>query len=86
MEKNIGFTDKVETRQDFIKFLNDLLIDFQVNKDKWGNKDLESFLEALSRYTEDIDGFYSNTTQKINADKASWKIFADMFMGAKLYE
>jgi hypothetical protein len=51
-----------------------------------GNLDLESFLEALYRYAEDIDAFYVNTKQDIDADKASWKVIAEMFMGARIIE
>ena len=86
METNIESTNKIKTRQDFISFLNELLADYKTNKDEWENKDLESFLEALSRYGEDIEGFYSATNQPVDADNASWKVFADMFMGARIYE
>ncbi len=67
-------------------FLNELLSDLQTNKNAWENRDLESFLEALSRYAEGIDGLYVNTNQNVDADKASWKVIADMFMGARIYE
>jgi hypothetical protein len=86
MDTSIKSTEKIKTRQDFVIFLNELLADFQTNKNNWENKDLGSFLEALSRYAEDIDGFYINTGQDVDADKASWKVIADMFMGARIYE
>ena len=86
MDTSIKSTEKIKTRQDFVIFLNELLTDLQTNKNDWENKDLERFLEALSRYAEDIDGFYVNTNQNIDADKASWKVVADMFMGARIYE
>ena len=86
METSIKSTEKIRTRQDFIIFLNELLADFQTNKNNWENQDLESFLEALSRYAEGRDGFYANTNQDVDADKASWKVIADMFMGARIIE
>ncbi len=86
MNTNIESTNTIQTRQDFVEFLNELLEDYQTNKAAWENKDLESFLEAMSRYADGIDGFYKNTNQNIDADSASWKVFADMFMGARIYE
>ena len=86
MDTSIKSTDKIKTRKDFVIFLNELLSDLHTNKDHWENRDLESFLEALSRYAEDINGFYLNTNQDVDPDKASWKVMADMFMGARIYE
>lgn len=40
----------------------------------------------MSSYTEDIQGYYNNMNQNVNADKASWEVFADIFKGAKMYE
>ena len=86
MDTSIESTAKIKTRQDFVIFLDQLLTDLKTNKSHWENRDLESFLEALSRYTEDIDGFYLNTKQNVDADEASWKVLADIFMGARIYE
>ncbi|MEJ0101616.1 MAG: hypothetical protein WDO19_03210 [Bacteroidota bacterium] len=73
-------------RQSFIKFLEQFHQDFLSNKENWENNTLESFLEALTHYAKDIQGFYDNTNQTIKADTASWKVFADMLQGAKVYE
>ncbi|WP_439952032.1 DUF7660 family protein [Flavobacterium psychrotrophum] len=43
-------------------------------------------MEALSTYANDIQGYYDNTNQNINADQPSWKTFSDIFRGAKIYE
>ena len=77
-----GITD----RQTFIRFLEVFQQDLIDNRQSWENKTLEDFLEALTRYTQDIQGFYNNTKQDINADKASWQVFADLLQGAKVYE
>ncbi|WP_431217459.1 DUF7660 family protein [Puia sp. P3] len=44
------------------------------------------FLEAMVRYTEDIQEYYDNTNQEVDADIPSWKVFADIFLGARIYE
>jgi hypothetical protein len=80
---SINVNDKVS----FIEFLNLFRKDLKLNKDKWANVQLDDFLEAMERYTEDIQGYYDNTGQlEENADEASWKQFADILQGARIYE
>lgn len=77
---------KVTDRKSFIKFIDLLRKDFVDNPESWENKKLENFLEALSSYADDIQGYYDNTNQNVNADKPNWQTFADIFKGATLYE
>jgi hypothetical protein len=77
---------KVTDRQAFIKFLHLLREDFLNNKSDWENYDMDSFLEALSAYAKDLQGYYNNSEQKIDADVPSWQAFADILLGAKIYE
>jgi len=56
------------------------------NPENWENKTLPDFLGALSAYTEDIQGYYDNMKQNINADKADWSTFTHIFKGARIYE
>jgi len=77
---------EVKDRRDFVKFIILLHKDYLENFDSWENKTLPDFLEALSAYAEDIQGYYDNANQKINADKADWSTFADILKGAKIYE
>jgi hypothetical protein len=76
---------KVTDRQTFTKFLYLLRKDFLDNPESWENKTLPDFLEALSAYPEDIQGYYDNTKLDISADKPYWSTFADIFKGAKIY-
>ncbi len=77
---------KVTDRQTFINFIDLLRQDFIDNPESWENKKLEDFLEALSRYADDIQGYYNNMKQDINADEPNWQTFSDIFKGATLYE
>lgn len=52
----------------------------------WDNSDLGAFLEALSGWIEDCDGYYANTGSKLNADSPSWQLFADALQAAKIYQ
>ncbi|CCB90253.1 DUF7660 family protein [Simkania negevensis] len=76
---------KIRTKQDFISFLKDLRKDYIENCSTWENKDIESFLEAMAAWLEDMDGFYANQGLPV-PEKPDWRVFADIFMGAKLYE
>lgn len=77
---------KVIDRQTFMEFLEMLRKDFLDTPESWENKTLPDFLEALTSYTEDIQSYYNNMKQDINADKPNWQTFADLFKGATIYE
>lgn len=74
------------TKQEFIHFIENLKTDFIENKEQWENKTIEDYLEAMSRYVEDIDGYYENTNQDIDLEKIDWKVFADVLKGSSIYE
>lgn len=76
----------VTDRTSFIKFVEKLRVDFNTKPHEWKNKTLDDFLEALSAYAHDIQGYYKNTNQQTNADVASWQVFADILAGASMYE
>ena len=77
---------KVTDRQSFIKFIDLLRNDFVNNPESWENTKLDDFLVALSSYAKDIQGYYDNTKQNVNADEPNWQTFADIFKGASIYE
>lgn len=77
---------KVKDRQSFIKFLDWLRQDLLHHPETWENKTLPDFLEALASYTEDIQGYYDYADANVDAEKAAWSTFADIFKGAKVYE
>ena len=69
-------TLKLQTGKASLSFLTYyVLLD---NPENWENKTLPDFLEALSAYTEDVQGYYNNIKLDINADKPDWSTFADI--------
>lgn len=74
------------TKQEFILFTENLRTDFLQNKEQWENKTIEDYLEAISRYAEDIDGYYKNTNQDIDLKEIDWKVFSDILKGSSIYE
>lgn len=83
---NLLYDYRVHDRQTFIKFLDLLRRDLLNNQTEWENKTLPEFLEALSAYTEDVQGYYENQKLDVDADIPTWQLFADLFKGAKIYE
>ena len=81
---------KVADRTSFIEFLELLKEDLTHNKNSWENNTLEDFLEAMTRYAVDIQGYYDNNMnepgEQINADVPSWRVFADILRGSRVYE
>ena len=76
----------VNSRADFVKFLTLLHQDLLTNPQEWENQTLERFLEAMAAYAQDIQGYYDNTGQPLNADEATWQNFANILRGASVYE
>jgi hypothetical protein len=74
------------TRKKFIKFIKEFRNDLENNKPEWENQTLESFLEAMERYTEDIQGYYDNVNLIINTNEPSWENFANILKGSSIYE
>ncbi|MCR9063682.1 MAG: hypothetical protein NXI00_06935 [Cytophagales bacterium] len=79
-------TYEVTDRQSFSEFLKLVLVDFEKNSQEWENNRLELFLEAMQRYSEDLDGFYKNVHPDLDANQPTWRAFSDIIKGAIIYE
>jgi hypothetical protein len=81
-------TSNITTREDFVRFLRFLYHTYLHEGSTWENAKLKEFLEALTCYTEDIPTYKKNNEIDIHADpdNPSWKVFADILIGATLYE
>mgnify|MGYP005851123009 CR=1 FL=1 len=78
--------ENIKSKEEFEVFLNDLKRDFESNKEDWENNTLSEFLEALAAYGKDIDGYYQNMNIPFNRENPTWKVFAEILLGAKVYE
>ncbi len=77
---------RVTNRDSFIEFMELLQQDLIENPETWKNKRLLSFLKAFTSFSGDMQDYYDNMRQPVNADEANWKTFADIFKAATLYE
>ena len=80
-------TSKLEclrTKGDFLEFMSLLIADLRTNPQDWENRDLESYLNAIMNWTEDMDGYYQNNNlpTPLNVD---WRILANILLAATMY-
>jgi hypothetical protein len=80
-----NYSNNVQCRASFVEFVGKLHEDLELNPCDWENVSLSDFLEALGRWTEDMDGYYVKTGREIPKN-VSWRIFADILMAARIYE
>ena len=77
--------DSVGSRDDFAEFITALRRDLTAHPEEWQNPTLDSFLEALSAWVQDMDGYYQNTRLPVPTSP-NWKNVAEMMLAAKYYE
>lgn len=77
--------ENVKSKQDFISFINRLCNDNQINNDEWENKDILSYLEGVSSWVEDMDGYYKYMKLDVPTN-IDWRFIATLFYVGKIYE
>ena len=75
----------IKNKEDFVFFINNLQEDNQVRNNEWENKDISSYLESISSWVEDMEGYYKNMKLDIPAN-IDWKFIAMLFYVGKIYE
>lgn len=76
---------RIESREDFLRFLDALRNDYTANSDEWENADLPSYLEAMKAWTGDMDGYFRSRGIELPAS-IPWSLFANILLAAKMYE
>lgn len=76
---------KVESKEDFISFMEMLINDFNQNKHDWENQTVKEYLEAMKSWIEDMDGYFENTKQPV-PDNIDWNFFSIVLYLGKIYE
>jgi hypothetical protein len=76
---------QIRSRKDFIAFARTLLIDLKEHPEQWENNDLPSFLEALSAWVADMNGYYPNRGETV-PKVPTWGMFGQIFLAARIYE
>ncbi|GAA5504553.1 hypothetical protein Dxin01_04331 [Deinococcus xinjiangensis] len=69
----------IATREDFALYVSNL------SREEEASPEIASFLEAMSAWTEDMDGYYANRGEEI-PEMPSWRMFAEIVTAALSYE
>lgn len=77
--------DEVRSSEDLAAFVRRLAEDLRTNPEKWENDKLGSFLEAMSAWIEDMDGYFQNRGEPVPT-QPDWKLFARFLSAARFYE
>jgi hypothetical protein len=85
MQKPGQQIESIETKEDFASFVEALRLDLKDHLEEWENPTLESFLEAMQRWIESMDGWYANRGEDPPV-APSWRTFAHILYASKIYE
>ena len=77
--------EAINTREDFVAFVRSLALSIKADPGTWDNLDLESFLDALAAWVEDMDGYFENRGESC-PQSPSWKLAGQMLCAARVYE
>ena len=77
--------DNIRTKEDFVKFLTELRYDKEQNSEEWENGEITSYLEGISSWVEDMEGYFTNMNIDMPKD-IDWKFIAILFYAGKIYE
>ncbi|MFG3149792.1 hypothetical protein [Streptomyces sp. NPDC048243] len=82
---SLNDTAWVRTRADLVSYIRKLSQEAEATSDSWENQTLDRYLEALSAWTHDMDGYFNNQGQPV-PDQPGWSLIADMLRAACFYE
>ncbi len=85
MGKVTQLANAVNTRQDFMEFLDALCEELPLAPDHWSNTTLEEYLEAARAWTSSFDGYFLNRGESVPSEP-SWRLFAMILAAARMYE
>lgn len=81
----IDLLELIHSREDLAEFIDQLRQDFESNPEGWQNADIASYLEAMSAWLRDMDGYYQNLGQPV-PNSPTWRLIGDILIASKIYE
>ncbi len=77
--------NNIESKEDFIEFLNTLSVNKEERSEEWENKDISSYLEGIGSWVEDMEGYFINMKKEMPKN-IDWKFIATLLYVGKIYE
>ncbi len=78
MDKHIEMLGKIESREDFLVFMQHFIKAEQ-------DASVRDYLEALAGWTKDMDGYYKNAGKEMPAN-INWDLIATLLYAGSIYE
>ena len=75
----------IETHDDFVMFMQNLLQDWRQHPDQWENATLEAYLEAIAAWVRDMDGYYGSRGELL-PKHLTWRKVGEILLAARIYE
>lgn len=75
----------VDSKEEFMKFLDELRCDNEQREEEWENKDIKAYLEGVHSWVDDMEGYFRNMDMDIPKN-IDWKFIATLFYAGKIYE
>ena len=75
----------IETRDDFVVFMQNLLRDRCQYPEQWENASLEAYLEAIAAWVQDMDGYEGNRGESFTK-QLTWRDLGEILLAARVYE
>lgn len=79
------YVEKIQSRNDFVKFTRALLKNFKEHPEQWENDNLALYLDALAAWVEDMEGYYHNKGEPV-PNEPTWMVLGQILVAAKIYE
>lgn len=79
----IELINQIQDKNDFIKFLKRLSLDYKEHNEEWENLSVPEFLEQIISWIED---YSESPASDIEWDKPDYQMFAKMLYMGKIYE
>jgi hypothetical protein len=77
--------EAIRSRDEFVSFVRFLRSSLGAKGNGSENRNLESYLEAIAAWVEDMDGYYQNRGQPV-PQQPDWKVLGEILLAATLYE
>jgi hypothetical protein len=77
--------NKIESREDLVDFLEELMVDLEENRSGWENDTLERYLDGMWGWLQDLDGLCKNKNIPV-PEQPSWQLIGRMLLAGKYYE
>jgi hypothetical protein len=76
----------LRSRADLADLVERLAADWRRSPEEWDNRDLGAFLDGMSLWLRDADGYYRNNASELDADVPSWRLFGDALLAGRVYD